>query len=104
MDSHQHQGKGWKTYARFGAMIATSTAFMYALMYLNTFRWAHIHFSEERLFMALIMGSMMAVVMLSFMLHMHRDKRVNTGIYVGSALLFALALYLVRSERTVEDA
>jgi uncharacterized protein (DUF305 family) len=92
-----------KAYARFAGMIATSTVVMYALMYLNVYRWDHVLLSETRAYMALVMGSAMAVIMLSFMLSMHPDRRVNIGIYAGSALLFALALWLVRSQRTVED-
>lgn len=45
----------------------------------------------------------MAVVMLSFMLTMHPDWRINAGIYVGSVLIFAVALWLVRSQRTVDE-
>ena len=92
-----------KAYARFAAMIATSTVVMYALMYLNVYRWDHVFLSETRAYMALLMGTAMAVIMLSFMLSMHPDRRVNIGIYAGSALLFVLALWLVRSQRTVED-
>lgn len=33
---------------RFGAMIATSTAVMFMLMYLNTYQASHIHWSETR--------------------------------------------------------
>ena len=92
-----------KAYARFAAMIATSTVVMYALMYLNVYRWDHVFLSETRAYMALVMGAAMAVIMLSFMLRMHPDHRVNIGIYAGSVLLFVLALWLARSQRTVED-
>ena len=34
------------SYARFAAMVGTSFAVMYALMYLNTFRASHIEFSH----------------------------------------------------------
>ena len=45
----------------------------------------------------------MAVVMLSFMLGMYRNARINLGIYAGSAVVFVLALFLVRSQVTVGD-
>jgi hypothetical protein len=35
-------------YARFGAMIATSTLAMLGLMYLNTYQLDHVFFSETR--------------------------------------------------------
>ncbi len=91
------------SYARFAAMIATSTIVMYGLMYLNTYALEHVSFSETRLYMALMMGAAMAIVMLAFMLKMHPNRRANTGIFIGGAAVFALALWLVRSQSTVED-
>ena len=44
-------------YGKFASMIAVSTAVMWVLMYLNVYRFEHVHFSETRLFMALIMGA-----------------------------------------------
>ena len=41
--------------------------------------------------------------MLAFMLKMHTDVRINAGIFIGSAILFALSLWLVRSQATVDD-
>lgn len=92
-----------KNYARFGAMIATSTVVMFGLMYLNTYQLDHVFFSETRAYMALVMGATMAVIMLGFMLGMYTDSRLNVGIVLGSALVFAVALWLVRSQETVED-
>jgi uncharacterized protein (DUF305 family) len=92
-----------KAYARFGAMIATSTAAMLGLMYLNTYQLDHVFFSETRTYMALVMGAAMASIMLAFMLHMHTNRRVNVGIFVGSAVVFSVALWLVRSQVTVDD-
>lgn len=91
-------------YVRFGAMIATSTVVMFVLTYLTTYQLDHVFFSETRAYMALIMGAAMAVVMLGFMRQMYTDRRTNTAIVLGSGLLFALALWLVRSQRTVDDA
>ena len=90
-------------YARFGAMIATSTVIMFGLMYLNVYQADHVFFSQTRAFMALIMGATMAVVMLGFMWHMMDNRRANIGILAGSALVFGLALWLVRSQATVDD-
>ena len=55
-------------YPRFFAMIASSGVLMYALMYLHTYEWGHVFFSQTRLWMTLIMVAVMAVVMLTFML------------------------------------
>jgi uncharacterized protein (DUF305 family) len=84
-------------------MIVTSTLVMLGLMYLNTFQLDHIFWSETRAYMALIMGASMAIVMLTFMLGMYKDKRANIGIYVASIAVFAVALFLVRSQATIQQ-
>jgi uncharacterized protein (DUF305 family) len=53
--------------------------------------------------MALLMGASMTVVMLAFMRSMYTKTGLNIGIFIGSALVFALALWLVRSQTTVDD-
>ncbi len=89
-------------YSRFLAMIATSTAIMLGLMYLNSYSIIeHAFWSETRFYMAFVMGAAMAVVMLSFMLGMYKDKGKNAFIYIGSIIVFASALFLVRSQTTV---
>jgi uncharacterized protein (DUF305 family) len=45
----------------------------------------------------------MAVIMLGFMLGMYRNKAANIAIFVVSAVVFAGALWLVRSQATVGD-
>lgn len=90
-------------YSKFGAMIATSTVVMLGLMYLNTLQLDHVYFSETRAYMALVMGATMAIIMLGFMLDMYPSRRANLGIVAGSAVVFAVALWLVRSQETVED-
>lgn len=91
------------SYWRFAAMIATSTVVMYGLMYLNTYRLEHVFWSETRAWMALMMGATMSVIMLSFMLGMYRKRAINLAIYGSSVAAFALALWLVRSQTTVDD-
>lgn len=91
------------SYKRFFAMIATSTVVMFGLMYLNTYRWEHVLFSETRAYMALLMGATMAVVMLGFMLSMYRNRVVNIAIFAGAVVVFAGSLFLVRSQATVDQ-
>lgn len=91
------------SYARFGAMIVTSTVVMCGLMYLNTFALDHIWFSQTRTWMALLMGAVMAIIMMGFMWAMYKNSWINTGIIGGSILVFAVSLWLVRSQETVGD-
>jgi len=92
-----------KHYIRFGAMIATSTAVMFGLMYLNTYQINHVTFSETRLYMTLIMGASMGIIMLTFMRKMYNNLRLNIGIYAGCILILVLSIWLVRSQATVDD-
>lgn len=91
------------SYIRFFSMIITSTVVMLGLMYLNTFAFSHVYFSETRAYMALYMGAVMAVIMLAFMLGMYSNKKANIAIVIGSILVFGASLYLVRSQQTVQD-
>lgn len=94
---------GMHKYARFGVMIATSTVVMLGLMYLNTYQLDHVFWSQTRFWMAIVMGASMAVVMLAFMRGMYDNRRLNLAIHGASAVAFALALWLVRSQATVDD-
>lgn len=76
---------------------------MLGLMYLNSFAIEHVYFSETRLYMAVYMGAVMAIIMLAFMLGMYSDKTKNISILIGSIVVFAVSLYLVRSQDTIED-
>jgi uncharacterized protein (DUF305 family) len=91
------------SYRRFGVMIAASTAAMFALMYLNTYAPDHVWFSQTRMWMALVMGAAMALVMLGFMWKMYKSRLANLAIVAGGVVVFAAALWLVRSQETVSD-
>ena len=90
-------------YLRFAGMIITAAILMYAFTYWNTFAWDHVYFSEVRVYMTLTMTAMMATVMLTFMWKMLSNRWLNVAIYAGSAMLFGVALWLVRSQETVQD-
>ncbi len=91
-------------YGRFFLMIATSTVVMFGLMYLNTYLFSHVLWSETRAWMALVMGGAMAIIMLAFMLSMYKNKALNVAIFAGAAVVFGLSLWLVRSQVTVDDS
>ena len=46
--------------SRFFLMVAVSTVLVFGLMYLNTYLFGHIFWSETRTFMAIVMGAVMA--------------------------------------------
>jgi uncharacterized protein (DUF305 family) len=84
-------------------MIVAASVLMFCLMYLNSYQLSHVWFSQTRLFMTFIMAGAMALVMLSFMRHMYKDKRANLAIAIGGFALLGSGLWLVRSQATVED-
>lgn len=92
-----------KQYVRFGVMILVSTVVMFGMMYLNVFQWDHIFYSQTRLFMALMMGAVMAMIMLLFMWKMYENKKWNLAILAVSVLVFCGSLFMVRSQTAVDD-
>lgn len=100
-DDHSHERR---MYLRFGAMIATSTAVMFMLTYTNAFMFDHVRWSEERVYMALLMGAAMAIIMLGFMWGMiYKNVKINAAIVVGALLMGGVALGLSRSQLLVDD-
>ncbi len=93
-----------RMYLRFGAMIATSTVVMFVLTYTNAFAWAHVRWSEERVYMAILMGSAMAIIMLGFMAGMmYRNLKANVAIVILGLVVGGTALWLSRSQQFVDD-
>ncbi|WZL87883.1 DUF305 domain-containing protein [Salinimicrobium sp. 3283s] len=92
---------GKSNYRNFFLMLGLSFVAMYITMYMNTYEWDHIYFSLTRFYMACLGISAMAVIMLSLMLKMYKNKKKNIAIYVGSLILFVSALGLVRAQQPI---
>lgn len=90
--TNNHANGGDMGYGRFLAMIMTSTVVMFRLMYLNTYALDHVFFSPTRMWMALYMGGVMAIIMLAFMLGMYSNRKANLAIFAGAALAFAIGV------------
>lgn len=90
-------------YKKFGLMIVVSFFIMYFVMFLNVFSVNHIYLSLTRLYMALLMVSLMAISMLVFMRHMYDNKKLNLIIIVVSIVVFILALVLLRTQVPIGD-
>lgn len=97
-----------KSYIRFDLMILTSIVVMYFLMYFlmffNIFELSHFEFSETRVYISIMMGSVMAIIMLLFMWKMYQKKKLNYIILGVSILSFGISLWLVRSQATIDDS
>ena len=102
-EDHGGMEKGRPMYARFIAMVTTSTVAMFLLTYTNAFACDHVWWSEERVYMALLMGSCMAIIMMAFMWGMFSDRRLNL-VFIGAAVMIGVsALVFSRSQALVDD-
>jgi uncharacterized protein (DUF305 family) len=91
------------SYKRFAAMVGTSTVVMFGLMFSTVYSLEHVWWSQTRFWMALFMGAAMAAVMLAFMRGMYSETKKNAAIFAASAVVFAVGLYLARSQSSVGD-
>ncbi len=98
-----HDRREKRMYVRFVAMVVTATVVMYGLTYVNTYALDHVRWSEERLYMMLIMGGSMAIIMLGFMWVMLKNTKINAVIILAGISVIGLGLFLVRTETTVQD-
>jgi hypothetical protein len=100
----QHKAHERRMYVRFGLMIATSTVVMFVLTYTNAYALDHVRWSEERFYMALLMGGAMALVMFAFMRSMmYKNRAYNVVLLAVAVLLVGGGLYLSRSQVLVDD-
>lgn len=67
-------------YLRFAAMILTAMVVMYWVMFVGSWEWSHIRFSQSRVFMAVTMGGAMVLVMIAWMLNMYKNTKANIAI------------------------
>ena len=103
-DKHASKENGLSNYSKFFLMLGCSFVAMYITMYLNTYEWDHVYFSLTRFYMVCLGISTMAVIMWFFMRNMYKNKQKNIAILLGSAILFAGSLGLVREQKsTVGD-
>lgn len=84
-------------------MMLISFFIMYLVMFLNMDRLGHYHTSLTRIYMALLMVAPMAIVMMTMMGKMYPDKKMNTGIIIGSVVLFAVILAALRTQTPIGD-
>lgn len=84
-------------------MLALSFVIMYTVMFLNVDSGAHIYLSKTRLYMALLMVTPMAIVMLLFMPAMYNRKLMNKVILMLSAAVFSTSILLLREQVFIDD-
>ncbi len=99
----EHSGQMKGMYLRFAAMILTAMVVMYGVMFVGSWEWSHVRFSQSRVFMAVTMGGTMGLIMLGWMLNMYKNAKANIAIVAASVLLLGGGIALDRSQVTVDD-
>jgi hypothetical protein len=84
-------------------MMILSFIIMYTVMFLNVDSIDHVYLSTTRFYMALLMVSPMAIVMLLLMGKMYPDKKLNTVIITASLLVFIVTFFFLRNQTFVSD-
>ncbi|MGC4038355.1 MAG: DUF305 domain-containing protein [Chitinophagaceae bacterium] len=84
-------------------MLLLSFFIMYAVMFLNVDDSSDIYVSLTRLYMALLMVSPMAVLMVLLMGRMYPSKKQNGIIIIVSVAIFLISLALLRLQVSVSD-
>lgn len=92
-----------KSYQRFALMLGASFLIMYTVMFLNVASTDHIYLSVTRLYMALLMVTPMALLMLAFMPGMYKNRKLNGIIITVSISVFIATLAFLRNQTFISD-
>ena len=76
---------------------------MRALTYVEVEQTCRIFLNVRRFYMAVVMVAPMAAAMLTAMRNMFPNKRLNTGMYAFSAIVFIAAFIAIRAQTFVGD-
>jgi len=106
-DHAQHEGMSpemmRRHYWMLGLNLLLSTVVMYFVMFTMIWSLGDLFNNLNTFYMALMMATPMGVLMLLFMGSMYGNARVNTVLYAGFALIFALSFYAMRDQSLIGD-
>ncbi|WP_235436739.1 DUF305 domain-containing protein [Pseudarthrobacter siccitolerans] len=90
-----------RMYVKFGVILLVSLGLMWVLSMSMVRSIDHFYFNLSNFWMALLMVSAMAIVMIIGMWSMFKNKKANIALLVGFAVLFAGVFALGRTETFV---
>lgn len=102
MENNQNEQKS--NYGKMGLMLAASFVILYVLQFLNVDSFSHIYLSLTRTYIALLMISALALLMLAIMRNMYTLVKLNSVIAISAVAVFVFALTALRSQAFVGDA
>jgi uncharacterized protein (DUF305 family) len=91
------------SYKKFFLTLLISFIFMYGIMFLNIVELNHFYISINRIYMALLMASAMAIIMMAMMYKMYPDKKRNNIIMIISLVVFGFILAGIRTQTPISD-
>lgn len=100
---NQQSKKEMMSYRKFALTMGISFMVMYFIMFINIVDIDHFYISLTRIYMALLMVSPMAIIMLLMMGKMYPNRKMNKAIIIGSIAVFGLVLTALRTQAPVGD-
>jgi len=88
-------------YKKFAILVVVNTVLMFLLTYTMIAAVTHFYFNINKVYMALMMVSLMNIVMLAFMHKMYQNKKLNIILYTVFALVFILSFSFARTQTFV---
>jgi hypothetical protein len=104
MDHQSGRNEGMGAYGKLFLALGLSLVVMFPLTMAFVAQWSHFHLNLSNFYMAVAMVAPMGLIMLGVMRGMFPDRRLNAGLVIGFVALFALGLWLGRTEAFVGDA
>lgn len=100
-EGHSGHGSSGKMYLKFGIILLVSLGLMWVLSMSMVRSIDHFYFNLSNFWMALLMVSAMAIVMVVGMWAMFKNTKANIAMLVGFAVLFVGVFALGRTETFV---
>ena len=92
-----------KPYQGLTFMVIISFISMYILMYSMVNAFGNVYSSFNQIYMAGLMTAPMVLIELVLMGPMYPDKKLNTGIMIGSVVTLVMFFTLIRQQVAISD-
>lgn len=100
-DPHEEHKMETAGYGKLFLALGLSLVVMFPLTMAFVDRWSHFHLNLSNFYMAVLMVAPMGLIMLGVMRGMFPNPRLNAALVIGFIALFALGLWLGRTEAFV---
>src|SRR6267154_1080781 len=90
-------------YRKFAVMIVLSFIAMYILMYSMVDSFPNILSNFNQIYMASLMTAAMALIEITIMWGMYKNKKINVIIITLSSLAFILSFLFIRKQIAISD-